>query len=78
MLFCSIWSLLVLAYLIISTLYFPTAAHRFGILVAEGLTMLFWFAGFIAWAVWLHDYCTGRFGVCRVAEAADVFGAFLW
>lgn len=41
--------------------------------------MIFWFAGFIALAVLLTDVgCGTRWGVCRAAEAADVFGGLLW
>jgi len=43
----------------------------------ETLTMLFWFAGFVALAVFLGDrVCFGH--VCSAAKAAAVFGAFEW
>lgn len=77
LIFASVWSLLALVYLILSPWKFPTAAHKFGILAAEALTMLFWFAGFIALAVFLTDrVCVGR--VCDSAKAATVFAAFEW
>lgn len=39
--------------------------------------MIFWFAGFIALAVFLGDrLCYGD--VCSAAKAADVFAAFEW
>jgi hypothetical protein len=79
LLFCSVWTILAVAYLIIAPLHFPTAAHKFGILAAEFLTMLFWFAGFIAVAVLLTDIgCSRYWGVCRASEAAVVFAAFEW
>jgi hypothetical protein len=79
LLFCSVWTILALAYLVFAPLHFPTAAHKFGILAAEFLTMLFWFAGFIALAVLLTDVGCGKYwGVCRASEAATVFGAFEW
>ncbi|RFU29533.1 hypothetical protein B7463_g6807, partial [Scytalidium lignicola] len=79
MLFCSIWTILALAYLIFSPIHFPTTAHKFGILAAEFVTMIFWFAGFIALAVLLTDVgCGDSWSICRAAEAACVFGAFEW
>ncbi|TVY51374.1 hypothetical protein LCER1_G007744 [Lachnellula cervina] len=79
LLFCSIWTILILAYLVLAPVRFPRAAHKYGILAAEAVTMIFWFAGFIALAVLLGDLGCGRhWGVCRAAEAAVVFGAFEW
>ncbi|PMD64608.1 uncharacterized protein K444DRAFT_520626 [Hyaloscypha bicolor E] len=84
LIFTAVWTLLALIYLIIAPARYPTAAHKFGILVAEVLTMLFWFAGFIALAVLLTDVgCNGRrgqeeWGPCRAAIAGDVFAAFEW
>ncbi|KXL45077.1 hypothetical protein M433DRAFT_154651 [Acidomyces richmondensis BFW] len=79
LLFCAVWSLLALLYLILVPWRFSDtmAHHKFAILAAESVTTLFWFAGFIALAVFL----TGRvcFGsVCSAAKAATVFGAFEW
>ncbi|TAQ83460.1 hypothetical protein B7494_g8216 [Chlorociboria aeruginascens] len=79
LLFVSVWTLLTLLYLTLAPLHFPTAAHKFGILGAEALAMLFWFAGFIAFAVLLTDIGCGRhWAVCRASEAAVVFAAFEW
>jgi len=79
LLFCSVWTILALLYLILTPTHYPTAAHKFGILAADALTMIFWFAGFIAMAVLLTDVGCGRYwGVCRAAEAATVFAAFEW
>lgn len=62
-------------------------------LALDALTMLFWFAGFIALAVFHHraeevyfgddvgDYykaCSLAGGICGEIEAAAVFGAFEW
>ena len=78
LLFTSIWTLLALIYLIVAPSRFPQYAHKFGILGVEAVTMLFWFAGFIAAAVWIDNWgsCFGR--GCRTAQAAVVFGAFEW
>ena len=69
MVFNSVWSMLVLAYVGLSPLYFPRLSHK---LVATGLncaTAIFWFAGSIALAVW---------AALGVAGAAVAFGFFLW
>ncbi|RYP82582.1 hypothetical protein DL770_005547 [Monosporascus sp. CRB-9-2] len=69
MVFNSVWSLLVLAYVGLSPLYFPRLSHR---LVATGLncaTAIFWFAGSIALAVWAGG---------GIGGAATAFGFFLW
>ena len=76
--FTSVWTLLATAYLALTPIYMPRAAHKFVILAIEAVTMIFWFAGFIALAVFLSglNLCLGN--VCRSAEAATVFGAFEW
>lgn len=51
-----------------------------GILATEAITMIFWFAGFIALANLLNDFeggC-GKWGPCSAAIAGDVFAAFEW
>jgi hypothetical protein len=40
--------------------------------------MLFWFAGFIALAVFISNLLFCRGDVCRAAQAATVFGALEW
>jgi len=78
-LFCSVWTILALAYLIITPGRFPDAAHKYGILGVEVLTMIFWFAGWIAMAALLGDYgCNQHWGVCRASTAATIFAAFEW
>jgi hypothetical protein len=82
MLFTSIWTLLAVAYLVLTPTRFPRAAHKFVIGAVEFLTMLFWFAAFVAVAVrWSNAYWGayghhGTFYGCGVA--AIVFSAFLW
>lgn len=81
MLFTSIWTLLAVAYLTLAPTRFPKAAHKFAIAGVEFLTMLFWFAAFVAVAVrWGSAYWgyegTGTFYSCGVA--AIVFSALLW
>ncbi|RYP84403.1 hypothetical protein DL769_001192 [Monosporascus sp. CRB-8-3] len=73
MIFNSVWSLLVLAYVGLSPLYFPNLSHK---LLATGLncvTAIFWFAGSIALAVLVGGWVGGGVGGAAVA-----FGFFLW
>ncbi|KAJ4291469.1 hypothetical protein N0V88_006065 [Collariella sp. IMI 366227] len=78
MLFNSIWSLLVLAYLFLTPLYFARFFHAMAALVVEWVTMIFWFAGSIALAVhWGSPHCGGN-TYCGSTEAAIAFGFFLW
>ncbi|KAI9871293.1 MAG: hypothetical protein M1830_008989 [Pleopsidium flavum] len=53
LIFTSLWTLLALAYLTLTPWLAPRASHKFAILAVEALTMLFWFAGFIALAVFV-------------------------
>jgi hypothetical protein len=79
LLFDSVWTLLALAYLIVVPWRFSEtmAHHKFAILAVEAVTMIFWFAGFIALAVFLSDRrCFGH--VCSAAKAAAAFGGFEW
>jgi amino acid transporter len=81
MLFTSLWTLLAVAYLVLSPTRFPKAAHKYAIGAVEFITMIFWFAAFIAVAVlwrdsWRGVRGRGTFYGCGVA--AIVFSAFLW
>ncbi|KAF2155880.1 hypothetical protein K461DRAFT_274920 [Myriangium duriaei CBS 260.36] len=81
LLFTSIWTMLVLIYLIVTELKFSQYAHKFAVFGLEFVTMIFWFAGFIALAVLLSDSGCDRAhgnGVCSELQAAAVFGAFNW
>jgi len=72
----SLWTLLVLIYLFIS-IRMTHITHPFATLALCAVTMIFWFAGFIAVAVAIGAavYCVG---ICGVFAAAAAFGAFLW
>jgi hypothetical protein len=81
MLFTSLWTLLAVAYLLLVPTRFPKFAHKFAIAAVEFITMIFWFAAFVAVAVrWGDAYrgvdARGTFYGCGVA--AIVFSAFLW
>ncbi|KAH9832727.1 Membrane-associating domain [Teratosphaeria destructans] len=79
LIFSSVWSVLALLYLIIVPWRFSETAlhHKFAIFGIEAATMIFWFAGFVALAVFLSDrVCFGH--VCAAAKATAVFAAFEW
>ncbi|OOF94432.1 hypothetical protein ASPCADRAFT_208938 [Aspergillus carbonarius ITEM 5010] len=79
MLFNGIWTAFIATpYLALAPVFFPQLAHRLVIPAVEVITMIFWFAGFIALGVYLPaaEYC--HWSRCRALQAATVFGAFEW
>jgi hypothetical protein len=78
MLFNSVWTLLLLAYLFLAPLYFARFFHGVAALALEWITMIFWFAGSIALAAyWGSPKCFGN-TYCGSTEAAIAFGFFIW
>lgn len=78
MLFCTIWSILVLLYLALTPRFLPRAYHT---MVALGLlvvTTIFWFAGSIAMAAFIGTPNCGGNNFCQTAQAAVAFGFFIW
>ncbi|KAJ4301698.1 hypothetical protein N0V90_003791 [Kalmusia sp. IMI 367209] len=81
MLFCSIWTLLAVAYLVLAPTRFPAAAHKYAIIGVEAVTMIFWFAAWVAVASYWGDVYRGsaKHGpVYSTGVAAIVFSAFIW
>ncbi|KAF2417670.1 hypothetical protein EJ08DRAFT_666392 [Tothia fuscella] len=79
LLFCSVFSLITTTYLGLAAMNkLPAIANnRYALLAADATTMTFWFAGFIALAVFLSSrVCFGN--VCNIAKASVAFGAFNW
>lgn len=77
--FVSVWTMVVSIYLLVAPLQFPRLAPVIAVLALDALTMLFWFAAFIALAVWKSNQigdCYGR--ICHTIVAGIVFGAFEW
>lgn len=77
-LFCSIWTFFIaVPYLVLAPIYFPAAAHQYALIGVDAVTMIFWFAGFIALGSMLPppQYCHGG---CGHMQAATVFGSFEW
>jgi len=78
MLFNSIWSLLVLAYVGITPLYMDRIFHRLASVTLLGITTIFWFAGSIAWAVLVGGPYSCNTTLCGCIEASIAFGFFIW
>ncbi|KAK2789299.1 hypothetical protein FQN52_005725 [Onygenales sp. PD_12] len=79
LLFAAVWTLfIVVPYLVLAPIYFPALAHKYGLMAAEALTMIFWFAGFIAVAAILPAPRVCASPQCHSMQAATVFGAFEW
>lgn len=76
--FCSVWSLLVLAYLLLAPRFAPPPFfHRLAPPAVLAVTTLFWFAGAIAAAAYLGaPRCHNS--VCSSLQAAIAFGFFIW
>lgn len=71
--------MVVTIYLLVASLKFPKLAPVIVVLALNAVTMLFWFAAFIALAVWKSNHFSGchvRF--CDTIVAGIVFGAFEW
>lgn len=78
MVFNSVWSLLVLAYVGVTPLYYTHLFHRLASLALEAVTTIFWFAGSIALAVAFGTHNCGGNTFCGSLTAAIAFGFFLW
>lgn len=79
MVFNSVWTLLVIAYVGLTPIYFTRIFHKLVSLGLNAVTMLFWFAGSIALAVAFGGpYKCGADTICGSTTAAIAFGFFLW
>ncbi|KAI9658139.1 MAG: hypothetical protein M1831_003984 [Alyxoria varia] len=80
LLFTAIWTLLVLVPLTLVALNFkiPIPFAEWVVLGLEALTMIFWFAAFIAIAVYTDHTWWWSSNVDSVEKAAAAFGAFEW
>lgn len=79
MIFNSVWSLFVLAYIGLVPELLPVAYHKLAPLALAVVTTIFWFSGAIATAVLLGtpDGCSSNHN-CRSFQAFIAFGFFLW
>ncbi|KAL4886360.1 marvel domain-containing protein [Aspergillus karnatakaensis] len=82
MLFNGVWTLfIVVPYFILAPIFVPSLAHRWALPAVDGITAIFWFAGFIALAVdvgRIPDGWCSRSSLCQELQAATAFGAFNW
>lgn len=80
-LFNGVWTLFIgVPYFILTPIFIPALAHRWALVAVDAVTMIFWFAGFIALAVDLGDvseFCSD-WSPCQGLQAAAAFGAFNW
>ncbi|KAK4180975.1 hypothetical protein QBC36DRAFT_2619 [Triangularia setosa] len=77
-LFSSLWSLLVLAYVALTPRSVPRLFHGTVSLALLWLTAIFWFAGAIAYSVWGgHPYC-GANTFCGSVQAGIAFSWILF
>ncbi|KAJ0413738.1 marvel domain-containing protein [Aspergillus carlsbadensis] len=83
MVFNGVWTFfIVVPYFILAPIFVPALAHRYALAAVDGVTMIFWFAGFIALAVAIGDFndyleCSD-YSWCQGLQAAAAFGAFNW
>lgn len=75
LIFCSVWSLLVVAYLLVA----PRLPffNKWVPIAVLAVTVIFWFAGSIAAAAWLGTPSCHWSG-CRSLQAAIAFSFFIW
>ena len=76
-LFCPIWSLLALTYIVLSTRFLERFAHPFALFGVDLLTTIFWFAGAIAAAAAIGA-ANIRNSPYNTAQAAVAFSFFSW
>lgn len=76
--FNSVWSLLVLAYIGFVPLYYTRFFHRLASLGLLALTTLFWFAGAIAFAAFIGTPACHGSRYCGTAKASAAFAFFIW
>ncbi|KAJ0124910.1 hypothetical protein J7T55_006253 [Diaporthe amygdali] len=79
--FVPLFSLISIAYLEAVPKFMPKLSHPWAVLALEVTNVLFYFAGFVALAVFLTHLLFCRGAVCGSARAATVFSSFnfvLW
>jgi len=78
MLFCAVWSILMLIYLALIPLFAARFYHGLAGLVILAITTLIWFAGSIAMAAKVGSPDCGGNTLCQSIKAAIAFGFFIW
>ncbi|KAF5022551.1 hypothetical protein F66182_5384 [Fusarium sp. NRRL 66182] len=78
LLFCVVWSIVMLLYLAVAPLFAPRMYHSMIALGILALTSIFWFAGATALAAFIGvPDCNGR-TFCQCSQAAVAFAYFIW
>lgn len=78
MLFNSIWSIPVLAYVALTPRFLERFYHGLAAFGLVAVTTLFWFAGSVALAVWIGVGRCGGNSFCQSIQAAVAFGFFIF
>ncbi|PSR79273.1 membrane-associating domain-domain-containing protein [Coniella lustricola] len=78
MVFVPLFTLISVAYLEAIPRFMPKFHHPWAVIALELTNVLFYFAGFIALAVFLSKLLFCRGTVCSSARAATAFGSFEW
>jgi len=78
LIFVGLFNFLSIAYLEITPRFAPRASHPYASFAIEILNVLFFFAGFIALAVFLGRLLFCRGSVCGAARADAAFAALNW
>ncbi|RDL38271.1 Uncharacterized protein BP5553_02611 [Venustampulla echinocandica] len=78
LIFLPLFSMISIAYLVLAPILMPRASHPFVHLAVEAVNTLFYFAGFIALAVFISKLVFCRGTVCGAARAASAFAGFSW
>lgn len=79
LLFLGCWTAFIaVPYLTFAPIHFPRLAHHYVIPGIEVVTMIFWFAGFIAMGSQLPPPRWCHSSTCSSLQAATIFGAFEW
>lgn len=73
-----VWTVLALLYLGLAPTYVPNLYHKWAVVGVEGLSVIFWFCGWIAMAAWVGNTSVCYGTVCGCARAAVVFSVFEW
>ena len=77
--FVSVWTVLVVAFQLLVPRFSQKLGHKFVVLGLDALTMLLWFAGFIALAVFTGAATgSGLPNWYRTLQACVAFAAFTW
>lgn len=78
LIFASVWTLLLIPFLLLTPRFFPSPHQSLIALGLEGVSWVFWLAGWVALERYKSnlELCWG--GICRTMVAGIVFGALEW